>query len=82
MTATVDRDRVLELYRDEKAAYTEYVGEQRGDQIRPSDLRGRVISPVRVRAAKERWEQAVSALRAAGGTPDLIRELLQGESAN
>lgn len=41
----------------EQAAYDEYAAAQQG------------APPSKVRAARERWEQAVSALRAAGLSP-------------
>jgi hypothetical protein len=75
--AIVDRERVAELYKEETSAFYRYMAEKNGDPVRPTDLKNRAISPKRVREAEQDWHSKVAALRAAGGTPEIVRELLQ-----
>lgn len=65
---------VAELYDAEREAYYAYVKVASGSDL---VLRSQRISDTKVAAAREEWHARLEALRAAGGTPEVVRDVLQ-----
>lgn len=65
------------LYDTQLSEYYAYVAIARGDNL----VSSQVISPRKVAAARRDWTEALARLRAAGGTPDVVREMLRERAA-
>lgn len=72
----VDFEEVWRLYCIEQAAYEAYQAEQRGDQRKSGP-----VSWVNVRRLNDTWVKTRMDLRAAGGTPAVIRVMLNDRMA-
>lgn len=69
---------LLALYQEEKSAYNHYLKVRRGDLLGG----GSQPDPEEVSEAQEIWYKALETLRDAGGTPEVIRQLLAEQSSS
>lgn len=61
------------LYDAQHSEYIAYVAIARGDNL----VGNSAISPKKVAAARRDWVEALDRLKAAGGTPDVVRAMLR-----